>query len=107
LTNSLCGTISKRFGVQVARGVSRAAVEQGFIERAYQIGQTGTSVAPKLYLALGISGAIQHMIGVSNSETIVAINSDPKAPILKQTDYYMVSKAEDIVPQFVKKIESI
>lgn len=107
LTNSLCGTIGKRFGVQVARGVSRAAVEQGFIERAYQIGQTGTSVAPKLYLALGISGAIQHMIGVSNSETIVAINSDPKAPILKQTDYYMVSKAEDIVPQFVKKIESI
>jgi electron transfer flavoprotein alpha subunit len=47
------------------------------------------------------------MIGVSNSETIVAINSDPKAPILKQTDYYMVSKAEDIVPQFVKKMESI
>ncbi|MFC1675450.1 FAD-binding protein [Planctomycetota bacterium] len=107
VTNSLCGTLGKRLGVQIARGVSRAAVEQGFIERAHQVGQTGSTVAPKLYLALGISGAIQHMIGVSNSETIVAVNNDPQAAILKQSDYYMVAKVEDVVPQFVKRLEAI
>ena len=83
---------------------SRAAVEQGFSERAHQVGQTGTSVGPKLYVAVGISGAIQHMIGVANTETIVAINSDPNAPIFKQCDYYIVGTAEEVIPQLAEAL---
>ena len=87
-------------------GASRAAVEQGFIERIHQVGQTGTSVGPKLYVALGISGAIQHMIGVANSEIIAAINSDPNAPIFKHCDYYIIGSVEEIVPQLVQTLEA-
>ena len=97
----LCEGLSKKLDTQVEKGASRAAVEQGFAERAHQVGQTGTSVGPKLYIALGISGAIQHMIGVANTETIIAVNSDPNAPILKQCDYYIVGSVEDTVPQLV------
>ncbi len=102
LVGGLCDTIRQRFDVSVERGGSRAAVEAGIIERPYQVGQTGTAVGPKLYLAMGISGAIQHMIGVQNSNTIVAINTDPNAPILKQCDYYIVGNVEDIVPKLMK-----
>jgi electron transfer flavoprotein alpha subunit len=106
LVSSLCDAISNRLSVQVEKGASRAAVEQGFIERSHQVGQTGTSVGPKLYIALGISGAIQHMIGVANAETIVAVNSDPNAPIFKHCDYYVVGNVEDSVPQLVEAIEA-
>ncbi len=83
-----------------------AAVEQGFIERVHQVGQTGTAVGPKLYVALGISGAIQHMIGVANSRTIIAINSDLNAPIFRQCDYYIIGNVEDIVPQLVQTLKA-
>ena len=63
------------------------------------------AIGPKLYVALGISGAIQHMIGVANTETIVAVNSDPNAAILKQCDYYIVGNVEDTVPQLVEALE--
>jgi electron transfer flavoprotein alpha subunit len=106
LVGALCDGLSKKLDTQVERGASRAAVEQGFTERAHQVGQTGTSIGPKIYVALGISGAIQHMIGVANTETIVAINSDPTAPIFKQCDYYIVGTVEDTVPQLVKALES-
>jgi electron transfer flavoprotein alpha subunit len=106
LVGSLCDCLSKKLDTEVERGASRAAVEQGFAERIHQVGQTGTSVGPKLYIALGISGAIQHMIGVANTETIVAINSDPAAPIFKQCDYYIVGSVEDIVPQLVQELEA-
>jgi len=106
LMGLLCEALRKKLDIQVERGASRAAVEQGFIERVHQVGQTGTSIGPKLYVALGISGAIQHMIGVANTETIVAINSDPNAPIFKQCDYYIVGTVEDIVPKLVKELES-
>jgi len=106
LVSSLCGCLHKKLACQVERGASRAAVEQGFIERIHQVGQTGTSVGPKLYVALGISGAIQHMIGVANSEIIVAVNSDHNAPIFKQCDYYIIGSAEEIVPQLVKALEA-
>ena len=105
LVGALCDSLDKKLDTQVERGASRAAVEQGFIERVHQVGQTGTSIGPKLYFALGISGAIQHMIGVANTETIVAINSDPNAPIFKQCDYYIVGTVEDTIPQLVKALE--
>jgi electron transfer flavoprotein alpha subunit len=107
LLNLLATNLGKRLDTQVERGASRAAVEQGFVERIHQVGQTGTSIGPKLYVALGISGAIQHMIGVANTETIVAINSDPNAPIFKQCDYYMVGTVEDIVPKLVEALEEV
>jgi electron transfer flavoprotein alpha subunit len=104
LIGQLTGALSKKLETEVERGASRAAVEQGFIERIHQVGQTGTSVGPKLYVALGISGAIQHMIGVANTETIVAINSDPNAPIFKQCDYYLVGTVEDVIPPLAEAL---
>ncbi|MGD8786131.1 MAG: FAD-binding protein [Phycisphaerales bacterium] len=106
LLTALCDGLSKKLDTSVERGASRAAVEQGFIERVHQVGQTGTSIGPKLYVALGISGAIQHMIGVANTETIVAINSDPNAPIFKQCDYYIVGTAEDTIPKLIRELEA-
>jgi electron transfer flavoprotein alpha subunit len=104
LVGDLTNALSKKLDTQVERGASRAAVEQGFIGRIHQVGQTGTSVGPKLYVALGISGAIQHMIGVANTETIVAINSDPNAPIFRQCDYYIVGAVEDVVPKLIEAL---
>ena len=106
LVSSFCDCLRRKLDAQVERGASRAAVEQGFIDRGHQVGQTGTSVGPKLYIALGISGAIQHMIGVANTETIIAVNSDPHAPIFKQCDYYIVGKVEDTVPRLVQALEA-
>ncbi len=106
LVGALCESLQKKLNTDVERGASRAAVEQGFIERMHQVGQTGTSIGPKLYVALGISGAIQHMIGVANTETIVAVNSDPNAPILKQCDYYIVGTVEDTIPMLIAELEA-
>jgi electron transfer flavoprotein alpha subunit len=105
LLNTLCDCLKNQLNTTVEKGASRAAVEQGFAERMVQVGQTGTSVGPKLYVAIGISGAIQHMIGVANTETIVAINSDPAASIFKQCDYYIVGTAEDVIPRLVQALE--
>lgn len=104
---AMCSTLHECFDIPVERGASRSAVEQGFIDRGYQVGQTGTSVGPRLYLAFCISGAIQHMIGVANSETIIAVNSDPGAPIFGQCDYYMVAKAEKVIPQLTEELNNI
>jgi len=105
LLDSLCEAIRGRFDVSVEKGATRTAVEQGFAERIRQVGQTGTAVGPKLYVAIGISGAIQHMIGVANTETIVAVNTDPHAPIFKQCDYYIVGNAEIVVPELAAAIK--
>jgi electron transfer flavoprotein alpha subunit len=105
LLGSICDTIKNTFKISVEKGASRTAVEQGFIERVHQVGQTGTAVGPKVYIAIGISGAIQHMIGVANTETIFAINTDPNAPIFKQCDYYIVGNAEQVIPDLINALK--
>ncbi len=104
---TICSALQKCFDVPVERGATRSAVEQGFVDRAYQVGQTGTSVGPKIYMAFCISGAIQHMVGVANSETIIAVNSDPGAPVFEQCDYYMVGKAEKVIPLLTEELKTI
>lgn len=106
LLSRLCETVRERLGATIERGATRTAVEQGFAERIHQVGQTGTAVGPTLYIAIGISGAIQHMIGIANTETIVAINTDPHAPIFKQCDYYIIGSAEKVVPELVEALNA-
>ena len=106
LLNGLCETIRTRLEISVEKGATRTAVEQGFAERIHQVGQTGTAVGPTLYIAIGISGAIQHMIGVANTQTIIAINTDPNAPIFKQCDYYIVGAAEKVVPELIEALNT-
>ena len=83
-------------------GASRAAVDAGFCEHERQIGQTGVTVRPKLYIACGISGQIQHVAGMNESSIIISINNDPAAPINAIADYVITGNLEDIIPKLIK-----
>ncbi|MBQ1280054.1 MAG: electron transfer flavoprotein subunit alpha/FixB family protein, partial [Bacteroidales bacterium] len=92
--------LAKVLGGEV--GASRAAVDAGFVEHARQIGQTGVTVRPKLFIACGISGQIQHTAGMDGSSMIISINNDPEAPIHKIADYAIVGDLNEVIPKIIK-----
>lgn len=91
--------------LRAAVGASRGAVEEGWIAPSHQVGQTGRTVSPALYMAVGIAGAIQHLVGMQSSNVIVAVNKDPMAPIFEVATYGVVADLFEFIPAFVRRIK--
>jgi electron transfer flavoprotein alpha subunit len=106
LIRPLARALGEYLGEPSMVGGSRAAVERGLIDRGHQVGQTGQTVKPRVYIAAGISGAVQHLSGMQNSDIIVAINKDAKAPIFNVADFGVVGSLEDTIPKLVQALEA-
>jgi electron transfer flavoprotein alpha subunit len=102
----LAESLGKFLGQEAMVGASRVAVEAGFIDRSHQVGQTGQTVKPRVYLAIGVSGAVQHVTGMQSSDIIIAINKDPNARIFKVADFGVVGNLEEVVPELIKTLNS-
>ena len=102
----LTESLGKYLEQEAMVGASRVAVEAGFIDRSHQVGQTGQTVKPRLYIAIGVSGAVQHLTGMQNSGVILAINKDPNAQIFKVADFGIVGNLEEVVPELIHELNS-